>query len=329
MSFPKVSIIIPVFNPGDLLINCLDSIKNQTMKDIEIICVDDGSTDNSLKTLEEYKKSDSRFKVYHQENSGAGTARNNGIKYSTGEFILFVDSDDYIERDTCEKLFESAKKLDTDLILFDAVRHVENGKDLNLIHFSKNNTTDFNNFTFDYTYVKDKVFDGYYGVIWTKFYKTSFIKENKICFPKHKIYNDVEFHVKTMLLAKKISYIPKIFYHYNRIGQFSLQNSYVSTEKAFVFFKVLDGLNDFLKNNEILDSFKEDFIVFSIFELRNKLKSIDDDLKQEFFRKSKKFFFSLNLTIDELNDIPFEYFLHYLFVINSKDYISFKSNNSL
>ena len=325
MCFPKISIIIPVFNSENLLINCLDSIKNQTIDDLEIICVDDGSTDNSLKILRDYEKIDNRFKIFHQENSGAGTARNNGILYSSGEYILFVDSDDFIEYDTCEKLYALAKKLGSDLVLFDAVRHLENGKSLNLIHFSKNNTTDFNSFSFDYEYTKDKVFDGYYGVIWNKFYKASFIKENNIRFPKHKIYNDVEFHVKSMILAKNISYLPKILYHYNRIGQDSLQTSFVITKNALVFFDVLDGILDFLIENNYFLEFKLDFINFSIFELRNKQNTIADEFKDEFFETSKNFFYSLDLTIDDLEKIPFEYFTHFLYVINSKEYMDLKS----
>ena len=328
MDFPKVSIIIPVFNSENLLINCLDSIKNQTMDNIEVICIDDGSSDGSLKILKDYEKNDNRFKVFHQENLGAGFARNKGISHSSGEYMLFVDSDDYIEENTCEILYILAKRLNSDLVLFDAVRHIENGKNLNLIHFSKDDFSVFNNFSFDYEYVKDKVFDGYYGVIWNKFYKSSFIKENNLSFPKHKIYNDVEFHVKSLILAKNISYLPKILYHYNRIGQSSLQTSFVSTKNAFVFFDVLGDIKNFLDNNNYFNEFKSDFVNFSIFELRNKLISIDEVYKEDFFIKSKEFFYSLNLSVDEFDDIPFEYFTHYIFVINSKHYVDFKLSSN-
>lgn len=324
MNFPKVSIIIPVFNSEKFLFNCLDSIKNQTMRDIEVICIDDGSNDGSFDILKDYENEDGRFKVFHQENQGAGMARNNGISYSKGEYILFVDSDDFIEEDTCEILYNLAERLNSDLVLFDAIRHIEEGKSLELIHFSKNNPSDFNNFSFDYKYVKDKVFDGYYGVIWNKFYKSSFIKKNNIRFPNHKIYNDVEFHVKSLILAENISHSPKILYHYNRIGQDSLQTSFVSTKCTFLFFDVLEDIYDFLINNDYFLEFKSDFINFSIFELRNKLISIDDEYKEDFFEKSKKFFYSLNLSIEDFNNIPFEYFAHYIFIINSGSHEIFK-----
>ncbi len=323
MESPKVSVIIPVFNSEDLLNHCLDSVKGQSLEDIEIICIDDGSTDNSFNILKEYESADSRFKIYQQENAGAGAARNNGIGKASGEFILFVDSDDYIEKETSEKLYEQASRLDCDLVLFDSMRHFPNGRDLNLIHFKKNKDINYQIRVFDYEYFRNRIFDGEYGVIWNKMYKSSFIKSNNISFPNHKIYNDVEFHVKTTLLAKKISYVEGIFYHYNRLGHSSLQTSFVKSEKALVFFDVLYGLVDFLVEIDLFDEFRQEFVNFTIFELRNKLKSIDVESKQEFFEKTKEFYYFLELSSDEVNNIPFEYFMHFIFVVNSDDYTDF------
>ena len=119
--------------------------------------------------------------------------------------------------------------------------------------------------------------------------------------------------------------MPKILYHYNRIGQDSLQTSYVSTKNVFVFFDVLEGIRDFLIENNYFNEFKSDFINFSIFELRNKLYSIDEEYKEDFFKKSREFFYSLELTVDDFENIPFEYFTHFMFVINSRDYSNFTS----
>ena len=326
MNSPKVSVIIPVFNSGDLLNQCLDSVKNQSLEDIEIICIDDGSSDNSYNILKKYESEDFRFKIFQQENAGAGIARNNGIDKASGEFILFVDSDDYIEKETCEKLYEQASRLDCDVVLFDSIRHFPNNRDLYLIHFKKNKGIDYRIRVFDYEYFRDRIFDGEYGVIWNKMYKSSFIKSNNISFPNHKIYNDVEFHVKTTLLAKKISYVEGIFYHYNRSGHASLQTSFVKTSNAMVFFDVLYGLADFLIEIDMFDEFRKEFINFTIFELRNKLKSIDEDSKQEFFEKTKEFYYFLELSSDEVNSIPYEYFMHFIFVVNSKDYDEFIKN---
>ncbi|MBR6994168.1 MAG: glycosyltransferase family 2 protein [Methanobrevibacter sp.] len=326
MDSPKVSVIVPVFNSEDLLGNCLESIENQSLKDIEIICVDDGSSDGSFDILKQFASKDSRFKIYQQENSGAGSARNKGIEESCGEYILFVDSDDYIESETCEMLYEQASRLDCDLILFNSMRHFSNDRNLALIHFKKNDEINYQIRVFDYEYFRDRIFDGEYGVIWNKLYKSSFIRDNNITFPKHKIYNDVEFHIKTTLLAKKISYVDGTFYHYNRSGHASLQTSFVKTSNAMVFFDVLYGLVDFLVEVDMFDEFRKEFVNFTIFELRNKLKSIDEDSKQEFFEKTKEFYYSLELSSDEVNSIPYEYFMHFIFVVNSKDYEEFIKN---
>ena len=106
---PKISIIIPVYNTEKYLHECLDSVINQTLKDIEIICIDDGSADNSYQVLQGYADKDSRFVILQQENKGAGRARNNGLKNATGEFVAFLDSDDYYADNTVlEKLYNSA-----------------------------------------------------------------------------------------------------------------------------------------------------------------------------------------------------------------------------
>ncbi|MDR0336523.1 MAG: glycosyltransferase, partial [Planctomycetaceae bacterium] len=100
---PKVSIIIPVYNAEKYLRDCLDSVANQTLKDIEIICVDDGSPDSCPQILDEYAANDNRFKIIHQKNAGVAAARNAAYPFIKGEYTLFVDSDDIIELDLCEK----------------------------------------------------------------------------------------------------------------------------------------------------------------------------------------------------------------------------------
>lgn len=101
---PEISIIIPVYNPGKFINKCLNSIIHQTFKNIEILCIDDGSTDNSLNILKEFQKNDKRIRIFSQENLGAAASRNLGIENSKGNYILFVDADDWIEEDMCEKL---------------------------------------------------------------------------------------------------------------------------------------------------------------------------------------------------------------------------------
>ena len=115
----KVSVIIPVYNTEKYLRQCLDSVVNQTLRDIEIICVDDGSTDGSIEILREYEQKDSRVKVLCQKNQYAGVARNNGLNYASGEYVFFMDSDDYCCHELLERAVDRAKMVDADIVVFD------------------------------------------------------------------------------------------------------------------------------------------------------------------------------------------------------------------
>lgn len=117
---PKVSVIVPVYNTGNYLIESLNSIKNQTLQEIEVICINDGSTDNSLRVLEQYSTEDARFRVVSQENQGQSAARNRGIQMAAGEYILFVDSDDLLDHDAVEYLYQEARKQNLEVLYFDA-----------------------------------------------------------------------------------------------------------------------------------------------------------------------------------------------------------------
>lgn len=120
----KISVVVPVYKVGNYIRACLDSIKNQTLKEIEIICIDDGSPDNSGKILDEYAVNDSRFKVYHQKNSGASATRNKGIDLAKGEYIKFVDSDDTIDLTACEKCYNKAKAEDADIVYHNSLDQI-------------------------------------------------------------------------------------------------------------------------------------------------------------------------------------------------------------
>lgn len=122
----KISIIIPIYNAEKYLEKCLDSIVKQTYKNIEIICVNDGSKDNSINILSRYNKMDNRIVLINKENNGLSSARNIGLASATGEFVMFVDSDDWIDIDTCEKCLKIMNKYSVDVVMFSYVREYEN-----------------------------------------------------------------------------------------------------------------------------------------------------------------------------------------------------------
>lgn len=301
---PKVSIIIPIFNAGNLLYRCLDSVVNQTLKEIEIICVDDGSSDNSGEILEKYAKKDARFKVFHQKNKGVGFARNNALNKSEGEYILFLDADDWIEEDMCKKLYAHSIQLNSDLVIFDALEHTADNKINTISYFSRNGFgEDYKSFVFDYKYIKTKLLVSNLGAIWSKFYKSSFIKNKDIRFPKHKIYNDVEFNLKSILLADNISYLPESFYNYMRLGQPSLQTSFRESKDELIWLDVLWGMFDIFTENNILNEFRFEFINYCIYYSFDKVMDIDLKYQISFLNQLKSIFKSLNISHDELKKL--------------------------
>lgn len=204
---PKVSVIIPVYNVEPYLRQCLDSVINQTLKDIEIICVDDGSTDNSLSILKEYAQIDNRITVLSRKNIGVGFSRNEGIDLASGDYIAFMDPDDFYPNNKVLELMWSnavkhkAKICGGSLLIYND----KNGKLLpknDRFNLFKNN---------EMIYYSDYQYD--YG--FQKFiYETSFIRENKIYFPYYKRFQDPPFMIKAFILAKKFYAIKDEVYCY-------------------------------------------------------------------------------------------------------------------
>ena len=217
----KLSVIIPVYNVENYLKECLDSITNQTVKDIEIICIDDGSTDNSPKILKEYQKKDSRIKIITKENGGQASARNLGIKEAQGEYIAFIDSDDFIEPEMLEKLYTKAMDNNLDIAMCKIATYNNQTKEIkdNVWYYMLGIFRDFEKEIFNHKDTKE--FTCNIAVTpYNKIYKTSLIKDNDILFPEGLIFEDEKFFYDTYLRAKRVSIIPEFLYYYrvNRKG---------------------------------------------------------------------------------------------------------------
>ena len=207
---PLVSVIIPVYNTEKYLKECLDSVLNQTLKEIEVICIDDKSTDNSLNILEKYAKKDSRIKlIKNEENTGQAIARNIGLNEVKGEYISFIDSDDKIDLDTYEKLYNFSKAKQ-DVIIFNMVRLDNKGNiseselHLKSIKRTEENTNLLKN--------KDLVYDTTAG---NKFIKTSFLKENNIKFID-KLYEDILFSMELFIATNSVGILKDVNYYWRR-----------------------------------------------------------------------------------------------------------------
>ena len=218
---PKVSVIIPVYNTEAYLKRCLDSVINQTLKDIEVIALDDGSLDNSGKILDKYAQKDSRIRVVHQENSGVGGAYNAGLVLAQGEYVAFLDSDDWIDPTLYADYYIKAKETDADVVSAWGYYVEYKDKDTKFIRkIPKNKTEKL------ITAMQDIPEFIYHHVsIWNSMYKNSFLKQNHIDFPVGKLdfsFSDVAFIMKVYGNANSIYVVKNVYYHYSRTPASSL-----------------------------------------------------------------------------------------------------------
>lgn len=251
---PQISIIVPVYNMGPYLRKCLDSIVLQKLKKLEIICINDGSTDNSKEILDSYAWKDNRIKIINQKNQGVARARNNGIKSAHGEFLFFIDPDDWLpDPDVLLDLYNAAKKNN---VLICGGGFEECGINglittwegyASKYTFSHTGLVDYKDYQFDYG--------------WVRFiYNRNFILENKLFLPELAFFEDPVFFVKTMHLAKKFYALPRFSYCY-RSGHHSYNLSYS---------KVLDLLRGITENIRIAkENGYDDLLYLEIYRLKN------------------------------------------------------------
>ncbi|MBQ9025051.1 MAG: glycosyltransferase [Methanobrevibacter sp.] len=311
----KVSVIIPVYNVEKYLKKCLDSVINQTLEDIEIICVDDGSTDNSLAILNEYKKSDGRIQLIRQENQGHSGATNTGLKYVTGDYIFFVDSDDWIELTALEKLYNNAIENDSDLVLYDAIEHFPSNDRIRNYYL----LNDLRNEVFDYKSEKKLVINSYY-VQWSKLYKTSFFKKHNLKLPNFLLFEDIGLNVAAISLAERITYLPEILYHYNRLNESSMQNTKIEDKRSNIIFDVINYVEKFLKENNLFNDLELNFLEFRIKQPKMLFDNLDEESKGEFYQELRESFLSIKSNPKLISQLPFEFYSFFVHVITLKNY---------
>lgn len=264
MNKPLISIIIPVYNVEEYLPKCLDSVVEQTYKNIEIICVDDGSTDSSGNICEEYGKKDARIRVIHKENGGLSSARNVGLKAINGEYVMFIDSDDWIDIGTCECCINILERYDVDLILWSYVREYENNVKLKRLfkHGSK---------YFDNKETKDKIFLRCVGLsgdelrdvenmdsivtVWGKLYKSEKINNIRFKDTAEIGTEDALFNIYVMNNVNSAFYIDKYMNHYRRDNAVSLTSTY----KADLYIRwqyLYNYIEAFINEKKLGDDFK-------------------------------------------------------------------------
>ena len=211
----KVSVIVPIYNAEAFLRPAMDSILDQKLREIEVICVDDGSTDGSLKIIKEYQKQDSRIRIATQSNAGPGMARNNGLRRARGEYVIFLDADDFIKLEFLSEMYETAKVDDLDIALCDydlyhndtaKFRKNVTGEEQGLLAPGK--VTSKNDFP-------DQIFQMTDGYVWSKLFRRSFLLEKKLTFPEDlRMFEDVYFVMTALSLAERIGKSEGVWIHH-------------------------------------------------------------------------------------------------------------------
>ena len=288
-SGPKVSVIVPVYNSERYLQQCLDSIIEQTLKEIEVICVNDGSSDHSINILKDYAKRDPRFIIIDQENGGQSKARNAGLNRASGKYIAFVDSDDYISTKMLEKLYQQSEKCGTDITITNLLLFDERTK----------RTEEFRDIGF-YLFLKNKIFtaEEYPEIIrsigvWDRIFKREFLEKYHIRYAEGLVYEDHLFCIQTILKASCICIVPDFLYYYRKNAGESITDNEAENDKYKLDYLTIHG--------KIQESLKE-----------INIESISEEYWQYFFENAfmhqknctnfaffKKFFKSVQLMLDE------------------------------
>jgi glycosyltransferase involved in cell wall biosynthesis len=324
----KVSIIIPLHNVEKYLRQCLDSVVNQTLKEIEIICVNDGSTDNSLQILEEYAKKDDRVRIINKKNMGVGAARNTGLKYVKGEYIGFVDSDDWVDETMFEKLYRNGRLHNSDIVMCPIIPINENDEEIsyqrsgNIPYYNLNYFNDeFNDCSFNYIKTKDFIFKIAVNA-YNKIYRSEFINRINAKFPEGLIFEDNPFFYYTFLNAKRSSLVRKLLYFHrvNRAGSLISKGD----KRFFDIIKIQNLIiNNFLSLPDC-DDYEIDLLNHKINVIILRYFQVSEENRQEFYELIKQDFKKMNLNNDVIDHLNLNIKTTFLHVIKSYSHIEFE-----
>ena len=329
----KISVIVPVYNVENYLRECLESIINQTLKDIEILCIDDCGNDNSSNILEEYAKKDNRIKIIrHKENKGLGPARNTGIKEARGEYISFIDSDDFISKDFLYNLYNTAKKYNSDIVNTLNIKFYENNKSRKFLYtFEKKefesvwNLNDIENF-----YSKQAVVP----YVWNKLYKTSFLLENNLYFMDMKFgIEDADFTIRLMAHKPKISFNNTgIYYYRQRKDSLSSKRTLQQTTSTSMFNAIIHMNNALKYYEENYPELLDEIYLKILIPVTNFYRASSEKTKLDTYEHLKDFYKKIHIVesrINKKNDTENIDFIEYLSIKKSSNYDEYLFNSYL
>lgn len=297
----KISVIMPVYNTEEeYLKEAIESVLSQTFNNLELIIIDDGSTNNAKEVIATYK--DERIKYFYQNNKGAGAARNNGMLKASGKYLLFVDSDDWIDLRTCEKLFKEAEEKELDILFFgiytydNKIKKLTVWDDLSLFSNEILNTT----FNFSCPEIANKLFR-INNTCCAKLFNREFLLNNNLLFFEGLIFEDTEFFFRYFFKAEKIGGIRDNLYFYRQNIDFSVTTN--KNEKHLGLIKIFKLIENSLIENNLLDQFKIQFYNYKLSTLSYIYKRVNKNIKNKFKELAKEDLKNSKLTKEEIKQL--------------------------
>lgn len=275
---PKVSVIVPVYNSEDFLGDCIHSLRNQSLKEIELIFVDDGSSDSSLNILQTNCLEDDRIIVVRQENKFAGAARNNGLKIARGEYVIFIDSDDFVDLRLLEKVYGRAKKTNAEVVVFNACEFDTQTKELRACKFPLSKDLFPKKDVFHYLEIKNKIFQANSCIPWNKFFKKELIDRSGVQFQEIKSSNDTVFIYSLLVEAQSISLLDEVLVYYRVNNPNSLQRS--KSKSWECIFQAFLALKKRLEYIGCYESVKQSFINKSLRAFLYYMATVDNNTRK-------------------------------------------------
>lgn len=272
---PLVSVIVPVYNVAPYLAACLDSVLGQTLQDIEIICVDDGSTDKSAEILQTYKTAYPTLKVLQQSNQGAGAARNTGLAAATGEYLAFLDGDDYFVPTCLQKMYQKAKSVQADIAICSAASyHVITQQTIHMDHSLQTQHLPACD-VFNLHDMPNYLFNSFQNWNWNKLFKRSFIVEHDIHFQPLRRTNDLYFTCCALALAQRICVVKEDLVIY-RVGM-STNLQATNLQHPLDFYEAFKKLKKFLVTQHLYPLLKQSYLNWTLDGILYNLLSIHND----------------------------------------------------
>lgn len=283
---PKVSVIIPVYNVEQYLRECLDSVLGQTLKEIEVICVDDGSTDHSLEILREYEKRDSRVKVLTQPNTNAGAARNHGLKYAKGKYLSFLDSDDFFEANMLEKAYQRCERDNLEIVVFRSDQYVQQTKKYQPAPWTIRKELIPAKDVFSFREIEKDRLKCFVGWAWDKLFLRSFVEEHQLTYQEQRTTNDMFFVFAALSQAQRIGTMEDILAHQRKNSTGTLS---VTREKSWdCFYHALNMVSDFLKKTGTWGWMEQDFANYTLNATSWNLSTIAEPARKKLYDKLQK-----------------------------------------